>query len=185
MRVVLIVLSLFFVYSCTHYEQDKKIVVEQAKKDSQTVKDNVTRNAVRIANNVRDGVKMTNERVRQWWLTPLPSTDKQLTPTSYCYKVLQDILCYREQMLGWENRLVGYQGANADPAIPAQMRSLALREENKSALPEKKVADLKPVFVSTPVDPKESKTTDPNATNNINIDSASENIADSPLSPQL
>lgn len=33
-------------------------------------------------------------------------------PPSYCYKVYQDIMCYREPIPGAERRLVGWQGDN-------------------------------------------------------------------------
>ncbi len=185
MRKILMIFVLLSVCACDHYEQDQKAVVEQAKIDAKTVQGNVTHNTMRVADTVRDNVKRTGEKIREWWLTPLPSNAKQPMPTRYCYKVLQDILCYRQQMAGWENKLVGYQGANADPATPAKMKPLALRSDDKNALPDKRAENLKPVFVGAATDPKETKDENASKTADVNIDATHENLPESPLSPQL
>jgi len=170
--------------SCTHFEQDKEVVKEQAKKDAKQVEANVTKNAMRVADNVRDSIKRTNDRVREWWITPLPSTAKQPMPTRYCYRVLQDILCYRDQMPGWENKLVAYQGEGAAPPTPATMKLMPLRADNQNFPVEKKLENLNPVFVSVPPEVKgnsgQNVTTDATA-----IEPAYETIQDSVTSPQL
>ena len=91
-----IIFSLLTLCSCDHFEQDKEEAVTQAKKDTKTVEGNVTKNSMRVADNIRDSIKRTNEHVRDWWITPLPKEVKHAMPTRYCYRVLQDILCYRQ-----------------------------------------------------------------------------------------
>jgi hypothetical protein len=184
LRKILIVFSLLSLCSCTHFEQDKEVVKEQAKKDAKQVEANVTKNAMRVADNVRDSVKRTNDRVRDWWITPLPSNAKQPMPTRYCYKVLQDILCYRQQMAGWENKLVAYQGADAQPPTPATMKLLPLRDDGANVLPENRAASAKPVFAEMPAEVKEAKDST-NATEPVIIDPSHETLPESALSPQL
>ena len=140
---------------------------------------------MRVAGDLRDNVKQTNEHIRDWLITPLPSKEKQPMPARYCYKVLQDILCYRAQVLGWENKLVGYQGKDAPTPPAATMQPLPLRDNNVVANNSKPVNNVqvsKPVFVGIPTGVKEVKNTEVNATI---IDSAHETLPDSPLSPQL
>lgn len=183
MRKILIVISMLSLCACDHFEKDKQEAVVQAKQDAKTVESNVSKNAKRVADNVRDSIKRTNEHVRDWWITPLPSTSKQPMPTRYCYRVLQDILCYRQQMAGWENKLVAYQGADALPPTPATMKPLPLRADG-DILPEKRVESMKPVFVAMPVEVKEPQSSTP-AEVPVVLDSAHENLPDSVLSPQL
>lgn len=183
---VLVILSILSLSACDHFEQDKKVVEVQAKKDAKQVEANVTSKATRVADNVRDGIKRTGEHVRDWWITPLPSKAKQPMPIRYCYRVLQDILCYRQQMPGWENKLVAFQGAGAAEPNPATMKLLPLRSDADSTnIPaEKRVEDMKPVFVSMPEEVKESKSPTPTSGATI-VDPAYEVIQDSVLSPQL
>lgn len=50
---------------------------------------------------------------------PAPPEIKAIPP-SYCYRVMQDILCYRDPRPGAEGRLVAYQGeVGAEPAPQA------------------------------------------------------------------
>jgi hypothetical protein len=183
LRKLLAIISVLALCSCDHYEEDKKVVVAQANKDAKVVQANVEHNGMRVANDLRDNLKKTGEQMRKWWLTPLPSTAKQPMPVRYCYRVLQDILCYREQMPGWENKLVAYQGAGAAPPRPATMKLLPLREDNAGNDVEKKIANMKPVFVEPPTPVKEQKN-DASA-QPIPIDAAHETLPDSVLSPQL
>lgn len=182
MRKIFIIIGLFALSACDHLAEDSKAVKEQAKTDAKTVQDNVTGKTMRVADNVRDSVKRTNERMRSWWLTPLPSQEKLATPTRYCYKVLQDILCYREQMVGWENKLVGYQGTNARTPNPATMQILDVQPETTENLPVNKVVNAKPVFVAPPADTKESESQN---SQQINTDAEHEAFPSSPLAPQL
>ncbi len=184
MHRVLIVFSLLLLCSCTHFEQDKEVVKEQAKKDAKQVEANVTKNSMRVADNVRDSIKRTGERMREWWITPLPNPQKHAMPTRYCYRVLQDILCYRDQMPGWENKLVAYQGEGAAPPTPATMKLMPLRADNQNSPVGKKLENLNPVFVSIPPEVKEQKNPDAPA-NPVAIEPAYETIQDSVMSPQL
>jgi hypothetical protein len=182
LRKFIIIFGLFALCACDHLEQDSKDAQTQAQQDAKTVQSNVGKNVMRVANNVRDSIKMTNEHIRAWWITPLPSTEKQPTPTRYCYRVLQDILCYREQMVGWESKLVAYQGTNATPPTPPTMQALPLRAENATSPSSNKMEKAKPFFVTMPTDAKESKT---NSSVPTSADGEHETLPDTPLAPQL
>jgi hypothetical protein len=182
---VFAILSVLSLSACDHFDQDSKDATVQVKKDAKTVEGNVTKNAMRVADNVRDSVKRTGEHMRDWWITPLPSNAKQPMPVRYCYRVLQDILCYRQQMIGWENKLVAYQGDGATPPTPATMKPLPLRADNKNILPEKHVEAMKPVFSAASVLEKKSQSSIPVVEGSTAIDPAYEIIQDSALSPQL
>lgn len=184
MRNLLIILSVLFLTSCDHIEEDSKVAEKQIKEDAQNVGNNVSKNASRVADNVRDSIKRTNNRIREWWITPLPVAKKHPMPTRYCYRVLQDIVCYREQREGWESKLVGYQGENAEPPRPATMKVMALRPENPDANPAVRAAKAKPVFASIPENDKDKKDKG-SSSEAISIDASQETISDSPLSPQL
>lgn len=182
MRKFIIIFSLFALCACDHLEQDSKDAQTQAEKDAKTVQSNVGKNVMRVANNVRDRIKMTNEHIRNWWITPLPNTEKQPTPTRYCYRVLQDILCYREQMVGWEGKLVAYQGTNATPPTPPTMKELPLRVENSTSYNDNKIKELKPVFVGIP---SEAKEVNNDTSSSSTYDRDHETLPDTPITPQL
>ena len=138
-----------------------------------------------MANNVRDSIKRTNDRLRDWWLTPLPKDTKKPISDRYCYKVLQDILCYRQQMAGWENRLVGYQGSTAQPPTTATMEMIPLRADDPSTLPANRAASAQPVFAAIPTDIKESNENNSSSNEPITIDPMHEILPDPALAPQL
>ncbi len=185
LRKFFIIFSILLLCSCDHFEQDKQVAAAQVKQDAKNVGTNVDKSTSRMANNVRDSIKRTNDRLREWWLTPLPSNAKKSTPTRYCYKVLQDILCYRQQMTGWENKLVGYQGTNAEPPTPATMKPLPLRSDDKNSFPENRAASAKPVFSSMPKDDNDIKNAMTPSTEPVTIDAAHEILPDPALAPQL
>lgn len=184
LRKIFIIFSVLMLCSCDHFEQDKEVAVAQAKVDAKTIEGNVTKNTMRMADNVRDSIKRTGEHMRDWWITPLPIKSKQPMPTRYCYRVLQDILCYRQQMAGWENKLVAYQGADAQPPTPATMKLLPQRTDDPSTSPANRAANTKPVFIAMPEDMKEAKDS-LGATGVVTIDSTHETLPDSALAPQL
>lgn len=184
MHKVLFVSFLFILCSCTHLEEDKDNAVAQAKIDAKNVETNVSKSVVRMADGVRDGIKRTNERLREWWLTPLPKEVKKPVPQRYCYRVLQDILCYRSEMPGWESRLVGYQGTGAKPPKPATMEPLQLRAEDDKTLPKDYAAKAQPVFTDIPEEKKDNKSAVP-STGTIMIDPMYEPLPNSVLVPQL
>ncbi len=175
-----LMVSLLCICSCEHFEEDKKAAVKQVKVDAKTVKDKASDSGMRVANNVRDGIKRTNNRIRDWWLTPLPNPQKKEVPTRYCYKVLQDILCYREQMAGWEDKLVGYQGTNAMPPAFATTKPLPQQEAPVSSLAETRIKTAKPVFIGIPPEIKEVPSEVVNS-----LDAEQEALPTSPLAPQL
>ena len=177
MRPIFIIIALFAISACTNFSEDKEAVKAQAKIDAKTVSDKVETNTMRVANNIRDGVRRTGERVRSWWLTPLPNPQKHDIPNRYCYRVMQDILCYREQMIGWENKLVGYQGTNAVTPNPATMQPIDMQPETDNNLPANRIVNAKPVFIKMPTETKEQK--------EIITDDAHEELPISPLAPQI
>lgn len=184
MRKIAVISALLLFSACDHFDEDKDAATIQAKTDARNVETNVTRSSMRIADNVRDSIKRTGEHVRDWWITPLPSKEPRPLPPRYCYRVLQDILCYRAQRPGWEDKLVAYQGDGAAPPTPATMKLLPLRNDNNSLSPEKRAENAKPVFVSIPPEVKEEDNKNSSA-NPTTIDPAYETIQDSVLSPQL
>ena len=184
MRKFFIIFSLLALCSCDHYEEDRDAAKAQINADSQLIQENSEKNTMRVANNVRDSIKRTGEHMRKWWLTPLPpEPEPNPVPIRYCYRVLQDILCYRDQMPGWENKLVGYQGQGAAPPIPATTKVIPLRADNPAALPETRAANAKPVITGILMENKETK--DKNSSQPQTIDTTHENLPDTPLSPQL
>lgn len=182
MRTINLIFSVLLLCSCSHFEEDKQQAVVQAKADLQTIQGNVTHNAKRVANEVRDNIKLTNDRVRDWWITPLPSTQPLAMPSRYCYRVLQDVLCYREAVPGWEGKLVGYQGYKATPPAVVATQPLPLRDGDDSSLAVNRVVNMQPVFVGMSTAPKDKNA----ATNNtVDLDAPHETLPESPLAPQL
>jgi hypothetical protein len=183
MRKIITIFSLFFFCSCSHFVQDSKDVVGQAKEDATTIKENSANAVVRVATQLRDNVKLTNEHLRDWLITPLPKKENLPVPQRYCYRVLQDILCYREQMVGWENKLVGYQGTNAAPPVFVATKPLPLRTTDTSTTSvATRISASKPVFSEVPNDIKDTKNA---AGDVVSVDGAHETLPDSPLAPQL
>lgn len=145
---------------CETNQQDKEAIKAQAEADVQTAQGNATRHVTRVANNVRDQTKKTAMKLREWWLTPLPSQEPTPVPPSYCYRVMQDINCYRAPMPGRETQLVGYQGDGAVPPDVVQTKPLPVSRIQKqiaSSSGASRIASAKPVFVSIPTQPKEDK----------------------------
>jgi len=177
------ILLLIFLCACSNYEEDKAIATAQIKQDASDVQGNITKNVMRVANNVRDGIKRTNNSIRDWWITPLPSTEPQAVANRYCYKVYQDIICYRSQMLGWEDKLVGYQGATAKSpkqpvTVPLDLRS----EKDLEDLDKKEIANTKPVFSDFPEYMKEKKKEE---SGEAVVDKTHESLPESLSVPQL
>lgn len=183
MRKIFFIFSLLLLCSCDHFDQDKEVATAQIKQDAKQAEKNVDKSVTRMANNVRDSIKRTNDRLRDWWLTPLPSDAKKPVPTRYCYRILQDILCYRQQMAGWENKLVAYQGTNATPPTPATTKPLPLRADDPSNSPANRAAAVKPVFTAIPAENKEANGN--TGDEPITIDASHETLADPALAPQL
>lgn len=122
--------------------------------------------------------------LRKWLLTPLANTEPTPVPPSYCYRVLQDINCYRSPLPGQTHRLVGYQGdMNAVPPL-AQTKALPMSPIQKmnAASAAVRVVNAKPVFVSIPTQPKEDKNS---SIQDGVVQAGSEPLPDPMLSPQL
>lgn len=161
--------------------EDYTVIKQEVEVDSLLARDNAAGKLNRIANNARDGIKQTAHRLREWWLTPLPEEHLHAVPPSYCYKALQDVMCYRQPMPGWEHRLVGYQGTNAEPPPAVVTKLLPQRQADSMKQAENRIANTKPVFVTLPPDDKkQEQTADP-----VAVDSSHENLPDPTLAPQL
>ena len=177
--------ALLLLCACETNERDGEALRAQATEDAKTVEDNVTRHSTRIANNTRDSIKRTSMKLREWWLTPLPEQVPRQVKTAYCYKVWQDITCYREPLPGKTHMLVAYQGDGAKAPPVAQTEALPqirIEKQATSTTGEARVAAAKPVFGAIPEQPK----ADP-AAQTIDATPAvgSEPLPDPSLSPQL
>jgi hypothetical protein len=183
MRQLFVIPAILLLAACDHYEADKAAAVAQVEEDAGHIADNSEKNAMRVADNVRDSIKRTGERVRKWWITPLPEQKKQPVRASYCYHALQDILCYRQPMPGWEHRLVGYQGTGAAPPPVAMMQPLPVRKIDESQLPRNRVTDAKPIFVEMPTDVKDMEKEQ--LPDEETLPAVHERLPDPTLAPQL
>lgn len=162
--------------------EDYTVIKQEVETDTLMARDNVAGRANRIANNMRDGIKRTAHKLREWWLVPLPEeAGPTPVPHSYCYKALQDVMCYRSPMPGWEHRLVGYQGTGAPPPPLATTRALPQRNVDSAKQAENRVASAKPVFVNLPPEEKKTEST----SEPVAVDSTHENLPDPTLAPQL
>lgn len=138
--------------------------------------------ADKMANDLKDNVYHTSDRIQQWAMTPpVDERAPKAIPASYCYTVLQDVVCYRQPMPGWENRLVAYQGTAAQPPQPAIMQPMPIKQTDLSSLPANRAVNAKPVFVSIPADIKE---TDKDKESQEVI-TTHEQVIDPALAPQL
>ncbi len=180
---------LFLLSACETNQQDKEEIKEHAKEDANIAKGNAERHVTRVADNVRDQTKKTAMKLREWWLVPLPSQEPAPVPPSYCYKVFQDIMCYRDVLPGMSHRLVGYQGDNTAPPPVAQMKALPVSPIQKmnskgagNSVAVERMANAKPVFVAIPTQPKEDKSSQ---TLDAAAQAGSEPLPNPSLSPQL
>ena len=135
-----------------------------------------------LAEDLKTNVYETSYKIKDWAMTPPASNkDPKEVANAYCYQVLQDILCYRQPMPGWENKLVGYQGTHATTPPPAQMQLMAKSKEDPAIMPANKVASAKPVFTTLPDVPKPvEKNTDA-----APIDASHEALPDPSKAPEL
>lgn len=146
--------------ACETNEADKEAIKAQVKEDAKTVEANAERHTVRVLDNVRDQTKKTAMKMREWWLEPLPEQKVPPVPPSYCYKVFQDITCYRQPLPGKSHQLVGYQGSGAKKPPVAQTMALpqANKENQLAGTPEERIKTADPVFKQPPTVAKENKT---------------------------
>jgi len=143
--------------------------------------------ALNEANDMKANIYQTSGEVKDWFLTPPPKNERVPVASTYCYKVFQDILCYRQPMPGYEDRLIAYQGTNAEPPPAAMMQPLSTQESDMSKQPANRVANAQPVFVQIPADVKDT-TQDVQDKSQLPApaaDTAHETLPDPALAPQL
>ncbi len=72
----------------------------------------------RAGYNIRKEVVKTSNRVSDYFRVEekKPEPKRQVMAPRYCYKVLTDVVCYRNPQPGAENRLVGYYEPPAQDA---------------------------------------------------------------------
>ena len=109
-KIVAILSTCLLLTACETNQGDKEVIKARAKEDIGIAEGNVKRHTMRVANTARDNAKRTAQKLREWWLVPLPDQTPSAVPPSYCYRVWQDIVCYREALPGMTHKLVGYQG---------------------------------------------------------------------------
>ena len=141
-------------------------------------------NADRVGDGLKENYDKTSERIKAW-MTPTPKKPKQEVAASYCYQSLQDILCYRQPMPGWENRLIGYQGTNAPAPLPAMTQVLPTRTPSNEMLPEKRAETAKPLAELAKAQPADTAKAPEAEVKAITIDAAHESLPDPTLAPQL
>jgi hypothetical protein len=116
--------------------------------------------ATQLTQDAKDAAYESADRAKdfgKWLITPPEKPQPNAIAASYCYNVMQDILCYRQPLPGGEFRLAGYQGTGAEAPPPAIMRPLPLRDTDMSKVPVNRVAGAQPVFVNIPDAVKEDK----------------------------
>lgn len=133
----------------------------------------------RIVHGISENYHHTADKIDEW-TTATPKKQKHEVPASYCYQALQDILCYRQPMPGWEDRLVGYQGTRAAAPPVAKTKPLATRAEDNSMLPANRAKTAKPLVPGVKAAPKAAPV-DPTAV----PEAARETLPDPLQSPQL
>ncbi len=104
---------------------------------------------------------LTQERLKKIF-TYNPKQPIREVPHSYCYLVMQDIMCYNQQIPGAEYRLVGWQGTGSEemPLLRAltDAEKEDLRRRSARSDGRKPLTPLEPVFVGKA---PESKGTEP------------------------
>lgn len=131
--------------------QDAKQAGQQTLATANQMALNVKHGAQEAATQARDNVYETSYKLKDWAVTPPPGKKPNLAvKASYCYSVLQDVVCYRQPMPGWEHRLVGYQGTDAEAPPPAQTVALPQAPDDTSMQPATRVANAQPIFVGLP-----------------------------------
>ncbi|MDX2113259.1 MAG: hypothetical protein SFW63_05970 [Alphaproteobacteria bacterium] len=166
----------------TQGEHDVRFVAGETAANLGQVVDNIDRSTSRMADNTRNQIKRTNRKLRDWWLTPLPEPQPSEIASSYCYRVFQDIVCYREPMAGWEHRLVAYQGTHAAPPPAAVTEPLPVIDVDPAKLQAARISNARPVFVALP--PEEEKKVQ-SSDGVVVIDESRESLPNPALVPQL
>ncbi|MDX1974306.1 MAG: hypothetical protein SFT92_01380 [Rickettsiales bacterium] len=167
------------------YPDGKTMVEGSLSRAGNDARTNVKDKSLSLANKVKNDIYEGSEKFYQWVLEPPPPPKPHLpVPTSYCYRSFQDVMCYRQPMPGWEHRLVGYQGTGAAEPPPAVTKLLPVMREDASILPEKRLANAKPVFKDIPQDNK-AKEEDASVDGSLIPDPANQALPSAATSPQL
>lgn len=111
---------------------------------------------------VRDGVykgtrsvereaQLAGKKVSDYMeIKPLPSAEPppvKAVPPIYCYRVLQDVVCYNQPLAGAESRLVGKQGEGAVRLSPPVSQAAPQGADSLRPTQEIKLEDLRPVLL--------------------------------------
>lgn len=139
--------------------------------------------AERLTTNLRDNFYETTQRLEKIITEKPQKPQPKSVAASYCYNVYQDILCYRAPMPGWENRLAGYQGTNAQPPTPAVMQPMPVQVAPVEKVATTRVASAKPIYAKMPA-PKSKVTANSGAMGGA-PDASQEQLPDPAMSPQL
>jgi len=136
-----------------------------------------------LANAAKEGTYGLTDHVADWMRPEAKPMPRPIT-ARYCYSALQDILCYRQPMPGWEHRLVAYQPGTADPPLPAMMQPLPTHEVDVNMLPKNRAANAQPVFATPPSEISAAeKAADPQPA--ASVDATHEQLPDPVMAPQL
>jgi hypothetical protein len=131
---------------------------EAAKQHAKVAAENVSGVANKLANDLKENAYKTSYQVQKWAATPPAAPPvPNAVAKSYCYRSMQDVLCYRSPVPGAESRLVAYQGTDAEPPPPVITQLLPTHEFDSSQLPESRVANARPVFIGAPPEVKDEK----------------------------
>ncbi len=79
-------------------------------------------NGIKAESAVHSTYVQTGQRVRDWFRIP-PRENPQPTPpnNAYCYKALQDVVCYNAPVYGQEGRMTGFQESSGVTSSIAPM----------------------------------------------------------------
>lgn len=102
-----------------------------------------------VSEDFKTNVYQASDGIKRWWHTPPYTPGKQSVATSYCYRAYQDVMCYRQPMPGWEHRLVGYQGTDANEPPAPMMQPLAEHYPGVVTTAQR-AASAEPVFIGLP-----------------------------------
>jgi hypothetical protein len=162
------------------------VAQNQANEIKQDADTNMTQQASAMAVDFKNDAYKGAQETKDWLLTPPENKPMKAVPYSYCYTVYQDIMCYRQPMPGWEDRIVAYQGTGAPPppvSITKPLPHVLTADEKQEA----RVATATPVFAKMPNESKDDSAGVSTAKANVpaQVDSAHETLPDPALAPQL
>ncbi len=183
MKCIGLILSLSILTGCMHHNGVQQAEAAPIQEVSSV---DIPEGVSRVATDVRDDVHRSANKLKDWVLSSPEPKVKQAVPASYCYQSLQDVLCYRQPMPGWEARLVGYQGTDAPAPPPAVMQPLPVRASNLAMSPTNRANNAKPLVQKAANTAKtEEAAVEGEVIKAITVDAAHESLPDPALAPQL